>query len=564
MDENEPLRGCPQNPEKAAGRGSVQAGRRPRKGHTAALFEEESQLRRILDSVQEAVVGMDAEGNLSHWNPSAERLFGYGPEEMIGQDFSVLLSDQDSARSYRRGFRQFTKREPEAAAGRTVELAASRKDGKKLPIEISLSSIRMQNRWTTIGIVRDISRRKRMIDSLRKSEEKYRLLVDNANEAILVAQDGQLKFTNPKAIELLGYSFEELTNRPFTEFIHPEDRALVVERHQKRLRGEDFPHVYPFRIVDNEGRIKWAEINAVRFSWEDRPATLNFISDITWRVHAEEELRKHRDRLEELVEERTAELQASIIRLEQEIRERKRAESDREALIDELEAKNKELERFTYTVSHDLKSPLMTIRGFLGRLVKDLEGRDEEKIKRGITCISSAAETMERLLGELLELSRLGHSLHPPARLQLVDIAHEAAGMVAGRLRDRGVALEIASDLGEVMGDRSRLLQVMQNLLDNAIKFLGEEPAPRVEIGVRRDGEESVFYIRDNGVGVDPEYQEKVFGLFDKLDQSSEGTGVGLAIVRRIIELHGGRIWVESEGRKRGSAFCFTLPGTRS
>ncbi len=521
---------------------------------------QQEHLRRVIDSTQEVVVALDDQGNLSHWNPAAERVFGHSAEEMIGRDFLFLLADQDSAKAYKRGFRQFRKTEPAARAGKTLELRAARKDGKEFPIEISLSSIETEDTWTALGIIRDITKRKRMIDALRKSEEKYRLLVDNANEAILVAQDGRLKFANPKAVELLGHSLEELTNSPFTQFIHPDDRSLVVERHQRRLRGEDFPHVYPFRVVDGTGAIKWAEINAVRFSWEDRPATLNFLSDITWRVHAEGELRKHRDRLEELVAERTVELQASIVWLEQEITERKRAESEREALIAELEAKNRELEQFTYTVSHDLKSPLITIRGFVGHLLRDMDRGDEERMRKDLTRISNAAKRMERLLQELLELSRIGHSLNPPEEVELGTVAQEAARIVAGRLRERGVTLEIAAALQKVVGDRSRLLQVMQNLLDNAIKFFGDQPNPRVEIGARQIGEETVFYIRDNGVGMDPKHHEKVFGLFEKLDRNSDGTGVGLAIVKRIVELHGGRIWIESEGLNKGSTFCFTLP----
>ena len=520
----------------------------------------EKDFRRISDSVPEVVIMMDDQGNISYWNPAAERMFGYSAEEMIGKDLPLLLADRNSSQAYEEGFRQFKETEPGAPGGKTLELRSSREDGKEFPIEISLSAIRMEGEWTALGMIRDITKRKQMIDSLKESEEKYRLLVENANEAVLVAQDGILKFANPKAIELFGYSLEELTNSPFTPFIHPDDRSLVVERHQRRLRGEELPHVYPFRIVDREGNIKWAEINAVRFSWEDRPATLNFISDITWRRHAEEELRKHRDRLEELVAERTTELRSSIERLKQEIIERKRAESEREALIEELEAKNRELEQFTYTVSHDLKSPLITIRAFLGHLLKDMDLGKTERMRKDVTRISNAAERMERLLDELLELSRIGHSLNPPEEVRFGVLAEDAARMVAGRLQRRGVTLEIAPDLQVVYGDPSRLLQVVQNLLDNAIKFLGDQSNPRVEIGARKAGEETVFYIQDNGVGMDPRYHDKVFGLFEKLDHESEGTGVGLAIVKRIVELHGGRIWVESEGLEKGSAFCFTLP----
>lgn len=513
--------------------------------------------------MQEVVIMTDDLGHVIYWNPAAERVFGYSAEEMAGKDFSLLLADRNSSQAYRRGFRQFRKTDPEAAAGKTLELRAARKDGKKFPIELSLSAIPRGDAWTALGILRDITKRKRMIDSLKKSEEKYRLLVENANEAVLVAQDGMLKFANPKAIELFGYSLEELTNSPFTRFIHTEDRSLVVERHQRRLRGEALPHVYPFRIVDREGNVKWVEINAVRFSWEDRPATLNFLEDITWRRQAERELRQHRDSLEELVQERTAELRSSIGRLRQEIADRERAESEREALIEALEAKNRELEQFTYTVSHDLKSPLITIRGFLGHLLKDLVRGNSEGVRKHIERISTAAERMERLLDELLELSRIGHSLNPPEEVPLGTLAKEAAKMVAVRLGERGVSLEIATDLQTVYGDRSRLLQVIQNLLDNAIKFLGDQPDPRVIIGARKTGAEPVFYIQDNGVGMDPSHGERVFGLFEKLDPKTEGTGVGLAIAKRIVELHGGRIWVESEGPGKGSTFFFTLPGGR-
>ncbi len=517
--------------------------------------------RRISDSMQEVVLMMDDQGHVIHWNPAAERVFGYPAEEMAGKDLSLLFADRTSSQAYRRGFRQFRNIGPEAPAGKTLELRAVRKDGKKFPVEMSLSAIWRDEQWTALAIVRDITKRKRMIGSLKKSEEKYRLLVENANEAILVAQDGVLKFANPKAIELFGYTLEELTNSPFTRFIHPEDRSLVVERHQRRLRGEALPHVYPFRVLGRDGNIKWVEINAVRFSWEDRPATLNFLADITWRRHAEEELRKHRDRLEEVVQERTAELRSSIVRLRQEIAERKRAEGEREALIEALEAKNRELEQFTYTVSHDLKSPLITIRGFLGHLVKALEQENGEAVRKHIGRISAAAERMERLLDELLELSRIGHSLNPPEEVPLGLLAEEAARMAAVGLGERGVALEIAPDLQTVYGDRSRLLQVIQNLLDNAIKFLGEQPNPRVKIGAKKKaGAEPVFYIQDNGVGMDPNDGEKVFGLFEKLDPKTEGTGVGLAIAKRIVELHGGRIWVESDGPGKGSTFCFTLP----
>jgi signal transduction histidine kinase len=217
------------------------------------------------------------------------------------------------------------------------------------------------------------------------------------------------------------------------------------------------------------------------------------------------------------------------------------------------------LERFTYTVSHDLKSPLITIKGFLGMLEQDTSSGDTERAKSDMAIISGAVEKMQRFLEELLDLSRIGHLVNPPEEVSLGELVHEAVNMVAGRLEATDAKVEIAPDLPVVYGDHPRLREVFENLIDNAVKFVAEQPNPRVEIGAREDGDETVFYVWDNGIGIDPRYHEKIFDLFDKLDQDTEGTGVGLAIVKRIVEVHGGRIWVESEGSGKSTTFCFTL-----
>ena len=245
--------------------------------------------------------------------------------------------------------------------------------------------------------------------------------------------------------------------------------------------------------------------------------------------------------------------------LQSEIAEHKRAETEREALITELEVKNAELERFTYAVSHDLKSPLITIGGFLGLLEQDVAGGDLERVKGDIKRIEGAAGKMQQRLDELLELSRIGRLVNPPEEISLQELAREAVDLVAGRITERGVQIEILPDLPLIFGDHPRLLEVLQNLIDNAVKFMGEQKEPRIEIGARQNGDETVCYVRDNGIGIEPCYHDKIFGLFNKLNQDSEGTGVGLALVKRIVEVHGGRIWVESEGHGKGSTFCFTI-----
>ncbi len=242
------------------------------------------------------------------------------------------------------------------------------------------------------------------------------------------------------------------------------------------------------------------------------------------------------------------------------ITERKEAEALREQLIAELETKNAELERFTYTVSHDLKSPLVTIKGFVGLLEQDAAAGNTERMKRDIEHINHATDKMHRLLGELLELSRIGRLMNLPEAVALSELAQEAATLVAGRLVAHGVEVEIAPEMPVIYGDRLRLLEVYQNLIDNAAKFMGDQRAPRLEIGARQNGSEVECWVRDNGLGIAAMYHEKIFGLFERLEAEGESTGIGLALVKRIVEVHGGRIWVESEGRGQGSTFYFTLP----
>jgi signal transduction histidine kinase len=232
----------------------------------------------------------------------------------------------------------------------------------------------------------------------------------------------------------------------------------------------------------------------------------------------------------------------------------------RQNLISELESKNAELERFTYTVSHDLKSPLFTIRGFLGYLEQDALAGNRERLKSDMQRITDATEKMQQLLNDLLELSRIGRLMNEPVAIPFDELAREAAALVQGRIMERGIAVHIDADLPVIHGDRPRLLEVVQNLVDNAAKFMGEQPNPRIEIGCAgvEDGK-PILYVRDNGMGIPPEHHERIFGLFNKLDVKVDGTGIGLALVKRIVEVHGGRIWVQSEAGK-GSTFYFTLP----
>ena len=234
--------------------------------------------------------------------------------------------------------------------------------------------------------------------------------------------------------------------------------------------------------------------------------------------------------------------------------------AERERLIGELERRNAELERFTYTVSHDLRTPLVTVRGFVDLLEKDVAAGEAERVAGDLSRIRGATATMETLLRELLELSRVGRVMNPPEAVPLDALARHAVGILHGRLKAAGVRVEVRPGLPTVHGDRTRLLEVLQNLIENAVKFRSGQGEPVVEVGSRPGPDGPVVFVRDNGVGIDPRYHERVFALFERLDPRVEGTGVGLALVKRIVEVHGGRVWVESEGAGKGATFCFTLP----
>ena len=246
--------------------------------------------------------------------------------------------------------------------------------------------------------------------------------------------------------------------------------------------------------------------------------------------------------------------------LQKELQERKQIELERESMLRDLENKNAELERFTYTVSHDLKSPLVTIGGFLGFLEDDIKRGDPVRLQATINRLYEAVKKMRRLMDELLQLSRVGRLANPSSEVSLGELAREAVELTQGQLMARQVEVRIEADLPVVYVDRVRMTEVLQNLIVNAVKFMGNQERPLIEIGVTTGDTQNVYFVRDNGMGIAPEYHQKVFGLFDKLDPSSEGTGIGLALVKRIVEVHGGKIWVESELGK-GATFFFTLAG---
>jgi PAS domain S-box-containing protein len=377
-----------------------------------------------------------------------------------------------------------------------------------------------------IGIAVDITDRRNAEEALRRGEGRLRMLTDNMADCISQLDANQrLIYISPSAERVYGYALRSLLGRSLYDLVH----------------SEDGPRLYHQVVMSIELRLP-----SVRLEYRYRHAAGHYL----W---IESEMRLLYDDVGNFT---------SAVLGSRDISARKQIEAERESLIVELEDKNAELERFTYTVSHDLKSPLITIRGFLGFLEKDAVSGNLDRLRADIARIAEATTRMQRLLDELLELSRLGRMTNPPEAVSFAQIAREAVELVQGRIMARGVQVEIASGLPVVLVDRLRLVEALQNLVDNAVKFMGDQPEPRITIGVlgtQRAGM-PIFFVEDNGIGIAPEYHDRIFGLFNKLDAKSDGTGVGLALVKRIIDLHGGQIWVESDGPGRGATFFLTLP----
>ncbi|MFZ2071366.1 MAG: ATP-binding protein [Halobacteriota archaeon] len=276
---------------------------------------------------------------------------------------------------------------------------------------------------------------------------------------------------------------------------------------------------------------------------------------VRWEWHA-----RRMNRSYDLIETPLKNIDGTISKLTifRDITEHTRTAKDRERLMKELEAKNAELERFTYTVSHDLRSPLLTIHGFIAILRRDLERNDSEKVKNDLKNIEEGATKMDRLLSDTLQLSRIGRVANPVEDVPFGELVREAIEQTAEQIKSSGVEISMAGYFPTVHVDRMRIVEVLVNLITNSIKYMDGQLHPAIEFGYRLDGNDTVFFVRDNGIGIDASQHDKVFGLFYKVDSRSKGTGAGLAIVKRIIEVHGGRIWIESEAGK-GCAVCFTL-----
>jgi len=379
---------------------------------------------------------------------------------------------------------------------------------------------------TLIGIHRDELERERQ-EALRTSEERLLLALDASRMGTWEWDPASSQVhSSERAQAIFGLGARSFDGTPegYLRTVHPEDRPAVEKELREVLAGSVDNFEILHRVIWPDGSIHWIQAQGRTTTRDGSARRVNgTVLDVT---------------------------------------ERRLAEAERDRLIHELEQKNAELERFTYTVSHDLKSPLITVRGFLGSIERDVKDGRYDRLSVDVARILSATARMQTLLDELLKLSRIGRVVNPPEKVAFADLVQEAKDLVRGRLDAARARVEVQEGIPDVFGDRSRLVQVLQNLLDNSAKFFGDQKVPRIVVGSRPGASDGrpIFFVQDNGEGVAPENLGRMVGLFEKLDDRSRGTGVGLAIVKRIVEVHGGKLWVESPGRGQGTTVCFTLP----
>lgn len=388
--------------------------------------------------------------------------------------------------------------------------------------------------WLLIQAFHDMADRLRgSQEALALSEKKSRLILNSAAEAIYgLDRSGCCTFCNPSCLKLLGYhSEEDLLGRNMHELIHHSFKDGTPRPIEKCTIYKAFESG---ETIHADGEVLW-KADGTSFPAEYWSHSIYEHGEIIGAV-------------------------VTFI----DISERKQLEVERESLIDGLQDKTAEQERFVYTISHDLKSPLVTISGFLGLIEEDFTAGNQDAFKSDLQVVANATKRMKQLLEELLELSRLGNRKPQVERVPLGLLISKALENVSGQINSAGAVVEVASELPEVLVDEQGFLQVFENLIGNAAKFLNSNAGePVIRIGVQRKDTELICFVSDNGIGIDPRYTNQVFNLFEKLDPDSGGTGVGLAIVKRVIETHGGRVWVESPGLGLGSTFFFSLPEAR-
>ena len=493
-----------------------------------ALRQSEEKLKRYLESSPDLICVIDLKGTILFINKAAERITGYSTEELLGKRFLELPIFTP----------EYLSKPPQLLgqdqAGRPTEpseLELIRKDGSRISLEISYlstGSIIEGGKTEIIGIARDITERVQMEKALRQSEEKFRNVLDNSLDMIysLNLQTGKYEYMSPASKKILGYSPEEflaLDSDELISLVHPDDAEEMNQNIVNLLtHGENRTLSTEYRIKHKESDYRWVSDNrSVVYDDGNMPvAIVGSLRDVTGHKQAEEKLKQ---------------------------------------IMAELARSNTELERFAYVASHDLQEPLRMVASYTQLLARRYKGKLDSDADEFIGYAVDGATRMQQLINALLDYSRVGTRGKSSEPTDCEDVLSHAVANLKAAIKETDAVVE-HDPLPTVVADATQMVQLFQNLIGNAIKFHSEKK-PTVHVGAERNGTECIFSVRDNGIGIDPQYFDRIFVIFQRLHGRGEypGTGIGLAICKKIIERHKGRIWVESQPGK-GATFYFTIP----
>jgi PAS domain S-box-containing protein len=487
-----------------------------------SLNDANARLQAMVATANDAVITIDQKSLVIDWNNAAERMFGYSRREAIGRDLSELIIPHGHREHHNRGIEQFLKTGKGQILNRRVETKALRRNGEEFDAELSVWPVRTGEGFTFSSFVRDISRRKAAAKALADSESKYRKVVENVNEGILVTAGGRILYANPKALALTGLDEETAMSKPFIEFIHPDDRDRVLQNHLKRLKGEPVENYYQFRVINSAGEARWLEISAVLFEWQGAAATLNFLTDVTQRRQAEDDMRH-------------------ALRRERELSEMK--------------------SRFVAVASHEFRTPLAAILSSV-ELLDDYGNRlpDDERSEI-LGLIKSAVTRMNGMIEQVLLTSKLesGRFVFTPAPGQVPALLVQlAAELDQANPQASRIAMECEGLEERRMIDVQLVRHILMNLLGNALKYSSSDSP--VVCSVSAEGERLCFRIKDRGIGIPAADLPRLFQTFHRGTNvgNIQGTGIGLHIVKECVDLHQGTIEVESEAGS-GTTFRVSL-----